>query len=96
MYAIRSYYVRTDGTIEGNINSKGKVVVGPNGTVNGEIHCVNCEIHGTITGKIVVKELLSLKETSKIHGEIKSGKLSIEPGAVFSGNCMMDPPAQLV
>lgn len=81
--------IRIDGNIEGNINSKGKVVVGNNGFVKGEIICNNAEVSGSLNGKMSVTELLSLKASSKVNGDIKSGKLSIEPGALFSGTCSM-------
>lgn len=81
--------IRIDGNIEGNVNSKGKVVVGANGFVKGEVVCSNAEISGTLNGKMAVNELLSLKSSSKVSGDIKSGKLSIEPGAIFSGTCTM-------
>ena len=80
---------RIDGNIEGNVNSKGKVVIGNSGFVKGEIICSNAEISGTISGKITVSDLLSLKSSSKVSGDVKTGKLSIEPGAVFSGTCAM-------
>jgi cytoskeletal protein CcmA (bactofilin family) len=81
--------IRIDGNIEGNINSKGKVVVGNNGFVKGEVVCSNAEISGTIHGKMAITELLSLKASSKVNGDVKSGKLSIEPGALFTGTCAM-------
>jgi cytoskeletal protein CcmA (bactofilin family) len=81
--------IRIDGNIEGNVNSKGKVVVGANGFVKGEVVCSNAEISGTLNGKMAVNELLSLKASSKVSGDIKTGKLSIEPGAIFSGTCTM-------
>jgi cytoskeletal protein CcmA (bactofilin family) len=80
---------RIDGQIDGNITSKGKVVIGTNGSIKGEIICVHAEISGNLEGKISVTELLSLKSSSKIIGDIKTGKLSIEPGAIFSGSCVM-------
>ena len=80
---------RIDGHIEGNVNSKGKVVIGSNGYIKGEILCIHAEISGTLEGKISVTELLSLKSSSKLTGDIKTGKLSIEPGAVFTGTCTM-------
>jgi len=82
--------IRIDGIIEGDIQSKGKVVIGPNGTVKGEIKCNNCEVSGSINGKLNVSELLSLKASSNITGDIKTGKLTIEPGALFTGSCSMD------
>ena len=80
---------RIDGQIEGNITSKGKVVIGSNGYVKGEIFCLHAEISGTLEGKITVTELLSLKASSKLTGDLKTGKLSIEPGAIFTGTCTM-------
>jgi cytoskeletal protein CcmA (bactofilin family) len=81
--------IRIDGSLIGNLNTKGKVVIGLTGKVKGEIICKNSEVSGFIEGKISVKELLNLKATSKILGDITTSKLSIEPGAKFSGNCKM-------
>jgi len=80
---------RIDGTLIGSIKSKGKIVVGNSGNVEGEISCQNADISGCINAQIHVNELLSLK-SSKIVGDIVSGKLAIEPGARFSGSCKMD------
>lgn len=82
--------LRIDGVLKGNISTKGKLVVGQTGTITGEINCKNSDISGTINGKIVVSELLSLKSTAKIYGDIITNKLAIEPGSVFTGTCNMD------
>ncbi len=81
--------IRIDGSLKGNLSTKGKVVVGPTGRVNGEVTCRNSEISGIIEGKITVGQLLNLKASSKILGDITTSKLSIEPGAIFSGTCKM-------
>ena len=81
--------IRFDGNLNGNLNTKGKVFVGQSGKVNGEIRCKNCEIEGIVEGKVIVEELLSLRAMSKLYGEIKTGKLAIEPGATFTGKCDM-------
>ena len=81
--------IRIDGTLTGNLNTKGKVVIGPTGKVKGEVICKNSEVSGIIEGKIIVGQLLNLKASSKIIGDIITVKLSIEPGAAFSGNCKM-------
>ncbi len=81
--------IRIDGNIEGNVKSKGKVVIGSNGLIKGEVYCSNAELAGTLHGKINVSELLSLKASSKVNGDIKSAKLNIEPGAIFTGTCSM-------
>ena len=81
--------IRIDGTLKGNLNTKGKVVIGPTGKVSGEVICKNSEVSGVVEGKITVGQLLNLKASSKILGDISTSKLSIEPGAVFSGFCKM-------
>ncbi len=81
--------IRFDGTLIGNLNTRGKLFIGQSGKVTGEIHCKNCEVEGVIDGKVVVEELLSLRSMSRLYGEIKTGKLAIEPGATFTGKCDM-------
>jgi cytoskeletal protein CcmA (bactofilin family) len=80
---------RIDGTLIGSITSKGKIVIGQTGNVDGEINCRNADISGQVKAQITVTELLTLKATAKFAGEITTSKLSIEPGARFSGTCNM-------
>jgi cytoskeletal protein CcmA (bactofilin family) len=81
--------IRIDGSLKGSLNTKGKVVIGPTGKIVGEVICKNSEVSGIVEGKITVGQLLNLKASSKILGDIVTSKLSIEPGAKFSGNCKM-------
>ncbi len=81
---------RIDGNLTGSIKSKGKVVVGNSGKIEGEIICQNADISGEIVAKIVVHELLSLKSSAKLQGDIFTSKLAIEPGAKFTGTCNMN------
>jgi len=81
---------RIDGTLIGSINSKSKVIIGTTGSVEGEIRCANGDFSGTIKANIIATEMVALKSTSKVLGNLQVGKLSIEPGAQFSGNCKMD------
>jgi len=81
--------IRIDGSLTGNLSTTGKLVIGETGKINGEIICKNSEVLGEIKGKIKVSELLSLKATAKIFGDITTKKLAIEPGSKFTGNCNM-------
>ncbi len=81
--------VRIDGIIKGSINTEGKLVLGKEGIVEGDVVCVNADISGVINAKITVSQLLSLKTTAKLKGDIITNKLSIEPGASFTGSCSM-------
>ena len=81
--------IRIDGELVGNINAKGRLVIGPQGKVDGEINCNNIEVSGYIKGKITVSELLTMKASAQIYGDIIAGKLSVEPGSLFTGSCSM-------
>lgn len=82
--------IRIEGTLQGNLTVKGKLVLGATGNINGEIICQNCDVEGKIDGKITVQELLSLRSTAKVEGDVDTAKLAIEPGALFSGTCNMN------
>jgi cytoskeletal protein CcmA (bactofilin family) len=80
---------RIDGNLNGSIHSTGKIVVGSTGQIEGEINCQNADISGVVKATIKVKELLSLKATCKVNGDVHTDKLAIEPGAIFTGTCSM-------
>ena len=80
---------RLDGDLVGNFKSDGKIVIGPAGSVKGDIICKNADIEGKFDGKIQVAEMLNVKSKASIHGEVICGKLSVEPGAGFSASCVM-------
>ncbi|WP_396186397.1 polymer-forming cytoskeletal protein [Flavobacterium sp.] len=80
---------RLDGELKGNFQTKGKIVIGPAGSVTGDIICKNADIEGKFKGKIQVLEVLNVKNKASIHGEVICGKLSVEPGADFSASCAM-------
>ncbi len=81
--------IRIDGTVKGTISTKGRLVVGTTGIIEGDIICQNADIEGKVKGLMKVGELLSLKATAKVEGNVKTGKLSIEPGAIFAVTCAM-------
>lgn len=86
---------RIDGTLEGSITTSGKVVIGKEGVINGNAHCTYADVEGKFSGKIEVKESLSLKSTSEIEGEVIIGKLIVESGAVFNAKCSMKAAADV-
>jgi cytoskeletal protein CcmA (bactofilin family) len=81
--------IRIDGALTGNLSTKGKVVIGQTGKIKGEVICKNSEVSGQVEGKISVGQLLNLKASSRILGDIVTAKLAIEPGARFTGTCKM-------
>ena len=80
---------RIEGTIKGTLITKGKVVIGNTGLVEGSLNCNNADVEGQIKGKLVVSETLSLRASAHVDGDVQTGKLAVEPGATFNANCQM-------
>jgi cytoskeletal protein CcmA (bactofilin family) len=76
--------IRIDGTLQGNIHCTAKVVIGANGTVEGDIAGQQADIMGKVNG------LLQLKGGSQVNGNLYATKLQIEPSASFNGQCHMN------
>ena len=81
--------VRLEGDVIGDISSSSKVACGETSFVDGNVTAENAELAGKVSGKVTVKELLILKSTAKIHGDISTNNLIIESGANFNGACKM-------
>jgi cytoskeletal protein CcmA (bactofilin family) len=81
--------IRVEGRIIGNIKSKSKVALGQSSYVEGDILAQNAEIAGEVAGKIEIAELLIIKPSGVVKGDITTGKLIVESGAAFNGSCKM-------
>ena len=81
--------IRIEGKVTGNVKSKSKVALGPSSFVQGNVIAQNADLEGEVKGRIEIAELLVLKATAVIHGDIVTGKLVVEPGALFNGTCKM-------
>jgi cytoskeletal protein CcmA (bactofilin family) len=87
---------RIDGILKGNITSHSKIFIGKTGMVEGTIQCQSIDIEGQASADITATELLSLKSSAVLTGNIHVCKISIEPGANFVGNCVMqNPPSSM-
>ena len=81
--------IRIEGKVIGNIKSKSKIALGNSSNVQGNIIAQNADLEGEVKGKIEISEMLILKATAVVNGDIVTGKLVVEPGAVFNGTCKM-------
>ena len=79
--------IRIDGTFEGKVQTKGRVVVGETAVVKGDIICENIDLWGKVEGNLYVKNTLALKEGCKMDGNLNISRLSVELGATFNGTC---------
>lgn len=80
---------RIDGTVEGNVKTSGKVVIGKSGFIKGTLQGENADFEGKFSGKLILTGTLSLKTTAHIEGEVHTSKLAVEPGATFNATCSM-------
>ncbi|MBO5419928.1 MAG: polymer-forming cytoskeletal protein [Bacteroidales bacterium] len=86
---VSPYDIRIDGTFEGKIQSKGRVVAGETAVIKGDIICENVDLWGKIDGNIFVKDTLALKEGCVVNGGLNVRRLSVELGSTFNGTCRM-------
>lgn len=80
---------RIDGKLDGSVKTSGKIVIGISGVITGKVICENADIEGRFQGELFVSNLLTLKKTAIIEGDVTVSKLSIEPGATFNATCAM-------
>lgn len=81
--------IRIDGTIKGTLICESKVIIGPTGLIEGEVTCANAVIEGKFEGVLHVKELLNIRESAVVNGDVTTSKLVVQPGAVFNVTCTM-------
>lgn len=85
---------RIDGMIEGNITCKGKIIIGRNSSITGNIECSNIEVLGKVTGNIRCTENIILRASAIMTGDITTSSIEIEPGAKLDGKCSMYKPEE--
>ncbi|MEO9966168.1 MAG: polymer-forming cytoskeletal protein [Reichenbachiella sp.] len=81
--------IRVEGKIVGNMKTKSKAACGHSSHIEGNLVAQNAEIAGHVTGTVEVSELLILKASAIINGDIITNKLIVESGATFNGGCKM-------
>lgn len=81
--------IRIDGTFEGNLYSRGRVVIGENVVIKGEVICQNADLWGEFNGTLHVADTLSLKAGCRLTGNVRVRRLQVELGSFFDGSCDM-------
>ncbi len=81
--------MRIDGELIGNLSCQGKIIIGAEGKIIGDIDCQNAVIEGVFNGKLKCTDLLNIRETAQIKGEITTDKLMVQSGAIFNVVCNM-------
>jgi cytoskeletal protein CcmA (bactofilin family) len=85
--------LRIDGTVKGNVICSSKIIIGTSGIIEGNITGQQADVSGKVIGNVEVKELLQMRESCNVEGNIVAAKLQIEPSALFNGRCQMLVPS---
>ena len=80
---------RLDGTIKGNIDSKGTLVVGEGGVISGEVKAIEISVRGRVEGNIESEKLI-IKNGGIVSGDVHSKSFIIEDGGVYNDKCLME------
>src|SRR5919204_2064038 len=86
--------LRIDGTVKGQINADGDVILSPQSKVEADIRAENVSIAGRFVGNITVKGRAELARGGRIDGDVTSKVLVVQEGGVFCGQSIMDQQAQ--
>ncbi len=81
--------IRIDGNFEGKVFSEGRIVVGEQAKIKGDLICTNVDFWGKMEGNFFVKETLSLKDACSVDGDLHVRRLQVELDAKFNGSCRM-------
>lgn len=79
--------IRIDGTFDGTVYTKGKLVIGEAANIKGKIFAQSCDVWGHVEGDIFMEDIINFKANSNFTGSLKTPKLSIEVGVVYNGSC---------
>ena len=81
--------IRIDGTLEGDLHCDARVILGEQGSINGEVQCRDAYIYGRLSGTLRVHQTLEVGPSADINGKVSTHKLIIEEGAMFNVLCEM-------
>lgn len=81
--------IRIDGIVSGKVQTSQDLYIGPNAQIDADLIAANAVIAGVVKGNVTIKNSLTLADTGRILGNISCGRLSIQEGALFIGNCRM-------
>ena len=81
--------LRIDGEIHGEITIKGKLVIGVDGKIIGNVKCTSAKVEGRLIGDIKANEAVHLISQSNLEGNVMTARLIVDEGSVFNGSCIM-------
>ena len=83
--------IRLDGTLDGSLVCKARLVVGVTGSVRADIEGADVVVMGRVHGKITGHRRVELKKGAHVEGDLATQSLVIEEGVYFQGQAQMSP-----
>lgn len=83
--------IRIDGSIDGDLQAGGDVIIGKTAQLKGNVTVTSVSIGGNIDGNVKATDRVELKSTANIKGDIQAQRLTMEDGVAFSGHVQVTP-----
>jgi cytoskeletal protein CcmA (bactofilin family) len=81
-----------DCEVEGKIEATGRLTVGKNAKIKGEIRTKAVVVDGTVEGNITAAERCELRAGCTVHGDIEAPRLVVDEAATFIGSAKIATP----
>ncbi len=81
--------IKIDGNLNGNLKTKGDVIVAAKAKVTGDISAHNILIAGTVTGNVTAKGQVSMMSKGKLKGDITYAAMAMEEDTEITGSCSL-------
>ncbi|MDR0660456.1 MAG: polymer-forming cytoskeletal protein [Prevotellaceae bacterium] len=82
-------YLRIDGRVEGTITATGKGVIGNTGYIKGDLTVSTLDMMGYVEGNLIISDIIMMKSSAAVDGNVFAGKLLVESGARLNGHCLI-------
>src|SRR5438552_770964 len=79
--------IRIDGRLEGEIHTKGTLMVGEHAVIEGDISAGTVVSGGPINGNLTATERVQLLPSAVLNGDLKTPFLKVEEGVQLHGTC---------
>jgi len=85
--------MRLLGKFEGKITSGGRVQVAKEAKMQADVDANTVVIEGEVKGNLNCTDRIELKQSARYVGDLKTARLVVDEGAVFSGHVTVGPDA---
>ncbi len=85
-----SAIMRVDGQVNGAVSTKGDLVVGSSGVINGNVTASSVNLAGRIFGNVDANNKVEIEAKGQIVGDITAKLMAMDETAVIKGNVNME------